>query len=243
MFSFFKQKLTVKEKIIVMVCMLLLGAVLSMQTRSVYESRQQEEAEKQKELNEYLEKINELNEEIQTLTSDITTLRDRYTIYLKNLEQNEPVFYNRLKYLNDSIQEFRLYAGLTNVKGPGIEIRMDDGEFDMIVHDSFLYELVNELRAAGAQAIEVNGKRVVICTEFLCIGPSIRVNDEGVFAPFVIKAIGDPAVLESRVKESFIYKRIVSDNYRIDVKRYDEIFIRKYNDDYYKKLKFLTETE
>jgi uncharacterized protein YlxW (UPF0749 family) len=77
----------------------------------------------------------------------------------------------------------------------------------------------------------------------LCIGPSIRVNDEGVFAPFVIKAIGDPAVLERRVKESFIYKRIVSDNYRIDVKRYDEIFIRKYNDDYYKKLKFLTETE
>ena len=35
---------------------------------------------------------------------------------------------------------------------------MDDGEYDMIVHDNFLYELVNELRAAGAQAIEVNGK-------------------------------------------------------------------------------------
>ncbi|HOA32919.1 MAG TPA: hypothetical protein PKM70_13455, partial [Clostridia bacterium] len=88
MFSFFKQKLTVKEKIIVMACMLLLGAVLSMQARAVYENRQQEEAGKQKELNEYLEKINELKEEVQSLTSDITTLKGRYAIYLKNLEQN-----------------------------------------------------------------------------------------------------------------------------------------------------------
>lgn len=243
MFSFFKQKLTVKEKIIVMACMLLLGAVLSMQARAVYENRQQEEAGKQKELNEYLEKINELKEEVQSLTSDITTLKGRYAIYLKNLEQNEPVFYNRLKHLNDSIQEFKLYACLTDVKGPGIEIRMDDGEYDMIVHDNFLYELVNELRAAGAQAIEVNGKRVVTSTEFLCIGPSIRVNDEGVFAPYVIKAIGEPSVLERRVNESFIYGDIESRNIRIDIRRYDEIYIRKYNDDYYKKIRHLAETE
>ena len=39
-----------------MACMLLLGAVLSMQARAVYENRQQEEAGKQKELNEYLER-------------------------------------------------------------------------------------------------------------------------------------------------------------------------------------------
>jgi uncharacterized protein YlxW (UPF0749 family) len=69
------------------------------------------------------------------------------------------------------------------------------------------------------------------------------VNDEGVFAPYVIKAIGEPSVLERRVNESFIYGDIESRNIRIDIRRYDEIYIRKYNDDYYKKIRHLAETE
>lgn len=242
MFSVFKQKLSKKEKSIIMFCMVLLGIILAMQTRTVYTNRMQEEAEKQEELNEYIGKIDELNEQVQSLLSDITTLKDEYTMHLKNLEKNEPVFYARLKALNDSLREARLYAGLSDVTGPGIEIRIDDGDY-WIVHDNYLYELVNELRAAGAQAISVNDKRVISVTEFLCIGPSIRVNDEGVFPPFVIKAIGDPNVLDRRIRESVVYRNIVSLNLRTDIKRKDNVLIHKYNEDYHRKIKHLTETE
>lgn len=240
--KFFKYDLSAKEKTILMMCMVMLGVLLAMQTRTVYTNRKLEEESKREEIDGYVKKIGEMQEEIRVLKSDITTLNDKYALYLKDLQQNEPVIYSRLKALTEELNRTKVFAGVTNVKGAGIEIRMDDGDY-MIVHDNYLYEIVNELKSAGAQAISVNDKRVVSMTEFRCIGPSIRINNVGMFPPYVIKAIGDPVSLEKKLKDTDIYRTIISNNLRFDISKKDNIYINKYSEDYYDKISILVEIE
>ena len=70
--------------------------------------------------------------------------------------------------------------GLTNLEGPGVEIIVKDdpqasniGIFDdisdHIVHDADLRALVNDLKNAGAEAISINGQRLVNTTAITCI--------------------------------------------------------------------------
>ena len=57
--------------------------------------------------------------------------------------------------------------------------------------------IVNELNAAGAEAISINGQRHVASTEVRCAGPTTSVNKVRVGTPFLIKAIGDPEALQN----------------------------------------------
>ena len=70
--------------------------------------------------------------------------------------------------------------GLTNLEGTGVEITVKDdpqatniGIFedisDHIVHDADLRALVNDLKNAGAEAISINGQRLVNTTAITCI--------------------------------------------------------------------------
>src|SRR5262249_31305150 len=55
--------------------------------------------------------------------------------------------------------------------------------------------VVNELKAAGAEAIAVNGQRVVGSTAIRCVGPVVHVNDVPAAPPYVVLAIGDQNAL------------------------------------------------
>ncbi|MBR2917050.1 MAG: DUF881 domain-containing protein [Clostridia bacterium] len=111
--------------------------------------------------------------------------------------------------LNEKLSEAELYAGLTKVSGKGITVTLKDVELTKemkesglynnygIVHDVNIRTFINELKAAGAEAISVNGERIVAMSEVRCVGPTIMINGDRVAAPFVIKAIGNPKNLES----------------------------------------------
>lgn len=111
------------------------------------------------------------------------------------------------KKLAEELERVRILAGLTPVKGPGIIARVEDAPPSAIpagadrqafvVHDEDLLKIVNELRAAGAEAISVNGQRIVATSEIRCSGPVIRVNNVSVGSPYEIRAIGDPEALKS----------------------------------------------
>ncbi|CAI8801367.1 DUF881 domain-containing protein [Brevibacillus sp. BC25] len=99
----------------------------------------------------------------------------------------------------------RMLAGVVAVQGPGIVITMQDSQnaansadiANYIVHEQDVRLVVNELRAAGAEAISINGQRVVSNSEIRCIGPTIIVNGIKSAAPFVVTAIGNPDTLDS----------------------------------------------
>lgn len=142
----------------------------------------------------------DLQTEYQKLLAEVTTLRNQMTQY-QNAFAKET---GQAKLLNDTLQETKLIAGLTEVEGPGITITLRDLRddqidapiHDAIIHDSDVLNVVNELWSAGAEAIAVNNLRVVGGTSFRCVGPVIHVESVPIASPVVIQAIGDSATLK-----------------------------------------------
>jgi uncharacterized protein YlxW (UPF0749 family) len=103
------------------------------------------------------------------------------------------------------LEAARMMAGVVPVEGPGVVVTMQDSQnaasspdvTNYIVHEQDVRLVVNELRAAGAEAISINGQRLVSNSAIRCVGPTIIVNGIKSAAPFVITAIGDPTTLES----------------------------------------------
>ncbi|MGE5418158.1 MAG: DUF881 domain-containing protein [Acidobacteriota bacterium] len=115
--------------------------------------------------------------------------------------------------LREELARVNMAAGLVPVKGAGIIVSLDDSldplqndPGDYLIHDNDVLSIVNELKAAGAEAISVNGQRVVASTEIRCAGPTILVNMTKVAPPFEIKAIGDSETLQSsmRIKGGYL---------------------------------------
>jgi len=132
--------------------------------------------------------------------------------------------------------------GLTDVEGKGIELTVKDdpnvtretiGIYDdissHIVHDGDLRRIVNELKNAGAEAISINGQRIVTTTAITCIGNVIKINDEKVSSPFVIKAIGFPESMETALNRAGGYLDFLNDDGIVtSIKKLDNIKITKY---------------
>lgn len=106
-------------------------------------------------------------------------------------------------------QEISLRAGLTPVEGEGIIVRLEDSNATAkagenpnlyVIHDDDLLKVINELRAAGAEAISINGQRLIGTSEIRCAGPTLSVNNVRSAPPFEIRAIGDSKSLEAAIK-------------------------------------------
>ena len=145
-------------------------------------------------------------------------------------------------------------AGLTQVTGGGIIVTLDDSKLednsdfyvdqnDYLVHDEDILLVVNELRGAGAEAISINEKRLLDRSEIRCAGNNILINGERVAPPFVIKAIGDAAMLESglTMRGGIVDRLTMTYDLQVNITRENSIIIPKYN----KPLtyKFATNTE
>jgi uncharacterized protein YlxW (UPF0749 family) len=103
--------------------------------------------------------------------------------------------------VNRQLQDLRALVGLTALEGPGLVVTLNDstrppkaGEDPnkTILHYSDIAGVVAELWAAGAEAIAVNGERIVTSTGINCVGTTILCNTKRMAPPYVITAIGDP---------------------------------------------------
>lgn len=131
-------------------------------------------------------------------------------------------------------------AGLTDVRGQGVVITMNDSLDNLglgvdlnsyLVHDEDILNVVNELKSTGAEAISVNDQRIIAMSEIRCAGTTILVNGKRLSPPYVIKAIGDSAALESGVTMRGGYVDILKGwGIRIDITKESDVFIPKYND-------------
>ncbi|MFY0408251.1 DUF881 domain-containing protein [Solicola sp. PLA-1-18] len=91
-----------------------------------------------------------------------------------------------------------ILAGTVPVEGPGVVITIQDE--DEAVSASTLLNAVEELRDAGAEAIQVNGvSRVVAQTYFVDVDGQVRVDGRELTRPFVIEAIGSASTLREAV--------------------------------------------
>jgi len=238
------------NKVVLLFVMLLLGVVISMQVKVVFQENNKSAEQKKKTLESYVTRLKQLDEETLTLKTEISALDSENKTKLQQLSLNNTGFNDTIQMLNKTVNTNKIIAGLVDVEGSGIEIRLDDAQVTsegnynfFIVHDIFLTEIINDLRFAGAQAISINGERIIPMSEQLCLGPSVRVNGKKLFAPYIIKAVGNPKVLEEQLKKGKIYSEIISKNLLFDMTIQNNIKISKYNGNYLKQISVFEEVK
>ena len=192
---------TDRWQIPVAIASLLLGIAVSLQFRASSGTQPPSSAQRP----DLIVQLRTVETENNRLSDELAATRERMAEIERALGQGK----SENVELMEQFESARLQAGLSALKGPGIVIRMSDSPrqpapdeipYDFIVHDIDLSVLVNELWASGAEAVEVNGQRIVARSSIRCVGPTVLVNANRVASPFIIKAIGDVDHLEGGLK-------------------------------------------
>ncbi len=106
----------------------------------------------------------------------------------------------------------RRVAGLTAVTGPAVTVTLDDAPDSvraegvdadlLVVHQQDIQAVVNALWAGGAEAMTIQGQRVIATTGIKCVGNTVVLHGVPYAPPYVISAIGEPAGLRAALAAS-----------------------------------------
>jgi uncharacterized protein YlxW (UPF0749 family) len=118
-----------------------------------------------------------------------------------------------LQALRDRAPAQRRAAGLDALTGPGLVVTLDDAPSDVLasagelvnqalVHQQDIQGVANALWAGGAEALTIQGVRVISTTGIKCVGNTVILNGVPYAPPYDLAAIGDPDRLEEALDES-----------------------------------------
>lgn len=133
------------------------------------------------------------------LEADLKATRKRLEEYERATQEGKTLTVA----MGKELESLRIFAGLKAMHGPGVTVALQDartqpvGSPPVVVTYQDIVSVVNELWAAGAEAVAVNGQRVTGTTGFGQVGGTVVVNLQRITGPFAIVALGDPATLES----------------------------------------------
>lgn len=143
--------------------------------------------------------------------------------------------------LQEELNLYGMYSGVVPLMGPGVIITIDDGIRDLfegeninnlLVHDIDILMIINDLKKSGAEAISVNGERLVENSSVSCSGYTVEINGVRYARPFTIKAIGDG----NRISSSLIGPEGYGTSLKnwgvlFNIEMSDEIMIPAFNQD------------
>jgi len=175
-----------------------------------------------------------LNKDQNLLKTNIANLREK----LNKLQSQDIKAEDQ-----EAIQTLKKQIGLIAVSGTGVQIILNDSpdvirenldvNNEALVHASDLRDLINLLRVSQAEAISINGQRILINSPISCVGNSILVNNSNLLPPFQIDAVGDASVLMTQIKNNLIgiHKRTMDNNLIFKFEKKEELQIPIYNGD------------
>jgi uncharacterized protein YlxW (UPF0749 family) len=126
------------------------------------------------------------------------------------------------------LASLQILAGTTSVRGPGVRIVIRDPEGGVDASD--MLDMVQELRDAGAESIEVAERRVVVDTWFADppegAQPGVVVSGDLRSSPYTILAIGDPETLATAMEiPGGVADTVRTEGAEIAIDRRDEVEI------------------
>ena len=175
--------ITAVTVVVFIVCIVLVSVML-MQFRTVEQTDITEiETMRESELRALLSDWKTRYEDVAKQLEDTNKRIEEYN---KTIEDNEAA----ADLIDDELTESNILVGKTDVYGEGVEVTLSDGDYSD-VNASHLIDLVNELRYAGAEAISINGIRILAMTDIVEMDSYILISLQRVQGPYVVKAIGD----------------------------------------------------
>lgn len=224
------------KKFIFLIVFMILGIITTIQIKTTLNANKQKTVSA---LN--IDKLKaQLNDELsvqKSLNDLINENEKRKEDYLKSKVKDQSG--SQLKHLKEELDSVKLKGGLTDVKGPGVIVKLDDaparsneGLFDpneLLIHDIDVVGIMNKLKNGGAQAISINGERIIATSEQVCAGPTIRINKNRYTVPYEIKAIGDPDLMYESLNTSEAIAIMLQYKIKVEITKSKEIVIPKYN--------------
>ena len=181
---------------------------------------------------EILRELQNVKEEYETLKEQYEESQEIVEEYKTSSSSNDTLIAS----MKSDLEKANVLAGMSDVRGEGVVITLKDStDTEMsveagLVHDTDLTAVVTELKAAGAEAISINGQRVIATTAIRCVGPTIQVNSVKVASPFYIKAIGNSKYLESALNiKNGVVDSLKSYGIEVDIETNNSITIDKYD--------------
>jgi uncharacterized protein YlxW (UPF0749 family) len=93
------------------------------------------------------------------------------------------------------LQSLQVLLGTVAATGPGVAVTISDPQRNLKAED--LLDVIEELRGAGAEAMQFGPVRVTTSTSFSDAGDGVRVDGQAVAPPYQVLAIGDPKTLDT----------------------------------------------
>ncbi|MBR3324875.1 MAG: DUF881 domain-containing protein [Clostridia bacterium] len=229
---------TVLEFTIGIISMLLVSTIL-IQVKSVDEYKKSDienlrEDEVKTQISMYKDKYEEAEEQYKNNQNKISEYQNT---------QNENQKASSL--IDEELKQSEALIGLTDMKGEGVIITLNNTKDNQYTSEN-IRDLINELKYGGAEAISINGNRIINLMDIVTINNTFIVMDGGrtrLDSPYEVKAIGDRKYLTStlNMKNSGFVDLMKSSNLEIQVKESDNVTINKYNgtlkNDYMKEVK------
>ena len=117
-----------------------------------------------------------------------------------------------------AVAESSEVAGLVAVEGPGVKVTLNDSRLaqppaggnvnDLVIHSQDVQAVVNALWRAGAEAMAINGQRLVSTSAVLCVGNTLLLNGTVHSPPYVVSAVG---ASKDRFDTDRLVRRLKSD--------------------------------
>lgn len=116
--------------------------------------------------------------------------------------------------LTDRLRSLSRTVGTTAVTGPGLtvtlrdaprEVVKDNPDVDadwLVIHQQDIQAVVNALWVGGADAISIQGHRIISTTGIKCVGNSVVLHGVPYLPPYRIAAIGDTGRLRRALDDS-----------------------------------------
>lgn len=183
--------------------------------------------------------IQNLEEEIGQLEEEVLDIRGQ----IKEIQRAQTEGETMLVGMNKNLEVLKDYAGLTEAKGSGIILTIDDNHVgaelakknspetyypeNYIVHSTDILYLIKS--ASGqAEGVSVNNQRVVDTSNIRCVGTVVLVNSARLAPPYEIRMIGDPAALETAITESYHYSVLKAKEMPLKIEQAEEQVLPAY---------------
>lgn len=186
-----------------------------------------------------VEERNNLYKELENIRSDNIDLKHSINKY----EGNDPEKNKKLvEDMRNLLIDYGALSGIKDVTGRGVVLKIQDGDMDTLLdtnldiarklfHDNDIALVLNEIRNTSAEAIAINGHRILPNTGVICRWAFIGFEDDSdVWAPLYIYIIGDPEEIKaSLLSENGYIQKLILRGIKIEIEIKEEITISKTN--------------
>jgi uncharacterized protein YlxW (UPF0749 family) len=159
-------------------------------------------------------RFNDLASLVQARSAEVNDLRAQAAALQASIDQLAgQVDDQRVAQLRRQLARMQPEVGLTPVSGPGLSVTLDDaprnqvvppaiGANALVVHQQDIQAVVNALWAGGAEAMSLQGQRIIATTGIKCVGNTVVLHGVPYSPPYRIVAIGNQATMQAGLNAS-----------------------------------------